>query len=119
MELEGEPARLIDAWEDADSPWSWTRSPRRPRGDRDAIRRRCDSLPPSVSAASTHALGLGDAIELARALGRLPERLIVFGIEAAGFEAGADLSPAVAGAIEPVAEAVLREWERADATSKA
>ena len=42
----------------------------------------------------------------------------MFGIEAAGFEAGSDLSPAVAAAVEPAAEAVLREPARASAAPK-
>jgi hydrogenase maturation protease len=110
MELEGEPARLIDAWQgvhlavivDAVSSGA-------PEGTVTRFDAGADSLPPSVSASSTHALGLGDAIELARALNRLPERLVVFGIEAARFVAGSDLSPAVAAAVEPATEAVLRE----------
>ena len=50
--------------------------------------------------ASTHALGLAEAIELARALDRLPARLELYGIEGARFEAGAGLTPAVAPAVE-------------------
>jgi hydrogenase maturation protease len=53
---------------------------------------------------STHTINLADAIELARALGRLPPTLIVFGVEAGDFTAGARLSPAV--------EASLAELER-------
>jgi hydrogenase maturation protease len=119
MELEGEPARLIDAWQGAqlavvvDAVSSGA-----PEGTVMRFDAGADSLPPSVSASSTHALGLGDAIELARALNRLPERLIVFGIEAAGFVAGSELSPAVAAAIKPAAEAVLREPTRANAARK-
>ena len=36
--------------------------------------------------------GVGEAIELARALGRLPQRIVVYGIEAESFAAGDDLS---------------------------
>ena len=50
---------------------------------------------------SSHGLGLHQAIELARALGQLPGRCVVYAIEGASFEAGAPLSPAVAaGAVE-------------------
>jgi len=48
---------------------------------------------------STHALGLADAIELARALGRLPAKVLVFGIEAGDLTAGIGLSPAVQEAL--------------------
>lgn len=48
---------------------------------------------------SSHGFSVAGAIELARALGRLPARLLVYGIEGAGFEPGAPLSPAVAQAL--------------------
>ena len=48
---------------------------------------------------SSHGLGLADAIELARALGQLPARCIVYAIEGQGFEIGAPLSPPVAQAV--------------------
>jgi hydrogenase maturation protease len=120
MELEGEPAHLIDAWQgdrfvvvvDAVKTGA-------PQGTVIRIDATADPLPPSVSASSTHALGLGEAIEIARALDRLPEHLIVFGIEGVRFQAGSDLSPAVAAAVQAVAEAVLRERGRVDAAPKA
>jgi hydrogenase maturation protease len=64
--------------------------------------------------ASTHAFGLHEAIELARALHRLPQRVIVFAVEGRDFEAGATLSGEVKAAAAPLACAVLREaWELA------
>jgi hydrogenase maturation protease len=51
---------------------------------------------------STHLLGVGEAIELARTLGRLPASVVVYGIEGESFEAGSELSPAVAAAVEQV-----------------
>ena len=58
---------------------------------------------------STHAFGLHDAIELGRALHRLPRRVIVFAVEGLHFEAGATPSGEVEAAIAPLACAVLRE----------
>ncbi|MFA6575487.1 MAG: hydrogenase maturation protease [Nocardioides sp.] len=52
----------------------------------------------------THAVGLAEMVELGRALGRLPARLVVVGIEAEGFDHGAPLTPRVAAAV-PVAAA--------------
>lgn len=49
---------------------------------------------------STHALGVAEAIEIARSLGRLPERVRVYGIEGASFEYGRGLSPEVEKAVE-------------------
>jgi hydrogenase maturation protease len=59
--------------------------------------------------ASTHALGLGDIVELARALNRLPERLVVYGIEGFRFETGAEMSAPVRRAVGEVADLVIAE----------
>lgn len=55
----------------------------------------------------THAFGLGAAVGLARVLGRLPGRVTVVGVEAASFEPGAPLSPAVEAAVPRAVSAVL------------
>lgn len=52
--------------------------------------------------ASTHLIGLAEALELARALGRLPPRVTVYGIEGARFAVGDAVSPAVATAVDRV-----------------
>jgi hydrogenase maturation protease len=57
----------------------------------------------------THLFSLADVIELARALGRLPARLTGFGIEGAGFELGAPLSPEAEAAVRNVAGQILDE----------
>jgi hydrogenase maturation protease len=63
------------------------------------------SLPQELrGSTSTHALGLGDAIELARALERLPERVLVYGVEGARFDAGAELSGAVQASVARLVE---------------
>ncbi len=51
---------------------------------------------------STHGLSLSQAIALGHALGRLPPRLLVFGIEVGDVGMGPGLSPAVAAAVEEV-----------------
>ncbi len=48
---------------------------------------------------STHSFGVSSAIALARALGTLPPRLVVYAIEAASFDDAAGLSPAVEAAV--------------------
>ena len=59
-------------------------------------------LPESAWAATgrggTHAFGLATAIALARTLGRLPEHLVIVGVEAASVEHGTSLSPVVEAA---------------------
>ena len=61
---------------------------------------------------STHAFGVADAVELARALGRLPARLEVYAIEGADFSAGAGLSPAVERAVDTVVAGLSRPGRR-------
>ncbi|MDF2143460.1 hydrogenase maturation protease [Knoellia sp. p5-6-4] len=55
----------------------------------------------------THAFGLASAVELARALRRLPDRVVLVGVEAASFDHGAPLSPAVAAAVPTAVDRVL------------
>ena len=107
---EQEPSRLLDAWAGADlalvvdavasgaEPGTVQRF--------DASER---AVPSSVFRGSTHAFGVGEVIELARALGRLPGRVIVYGVEGAEFAAGDGLSPAVAAAVEPLAAELIEE----------
>ncbi len=66
-------------------------------------------LPSGLFPKSSHTFGVAEAVEMARLLGRLPERMRVIGIEGADFSSGQDLSPAVA---EGVAQAVrlCQEW---------
>ncbi len=68
-----------------------------------------DPLPEATFGLSTHGFGLVEAIELARVLGSLPERCVIYAIEARSFDLGAALSPAVAAAVDDVVERVLAE----------
>ena len=51
---------------------------------------------------SSHSVGLAEIVELGRVLHRLPERLVVYGIEGARFETGAPVSAEVIDAAEKV-----------------
>jgi hydrogenase maturation protease len=66
------------------------------------------ALPPTLLRCSTHALGVAEAIELARALGQLPARLAVYGIEGADFGIGDGLSAPVAAAAAALVEELAR-----------
>ena len=48
----------------------------------------------------THGFGVVQAVELTRALGRLPTRLVLIGVEAATLEAGRPLSQAVSRTVD-------------------
>jgi hydrogenase maturation protease len=104
---DGEPGRLIDLWEgrglavviDA------VRDATRPPGHicqlaAGALAGRADG------AASSHGIGLGDTVELARALGRLPERLTVLAVVGRDFGFGAGLTAEVAAAVAELVEQV-------------
>jgi hydrogenase maturation protease len=60
---------------------------------------------------STHHFSLGDTIELARALKRLPAKALFFGIEGAVYAPGEPLSPAVAAALPAIVEEIAQEVE--------
>jgi hydrogenase maturation protease len=64
------------------------------------------------SAASTHAIDVGSAVELARVLGRLPAELSIVGIEGVSFEFGDPLHPAVRRAAACVAAMITRRAAR-------
>ena len=65
-----------------------------------------EPLPRWRRSGSTHAVGLAEAIELARRLGRLPEIVIVFGVEGVSWNLGEPLSGPVSGALPELVRAV-------------
>jgi hydrogenase maturation protease len=110
VECEQEPTRLLDAWQDADVALVVDAAA---SGAAPGTVHRFDAsdapLPTQVFRSSTHAFGVGDAVELARTLGRLPRRIVVYGIEGASFAAGAPLSAAVESAVGSVVQALERD----------
>ena len=109
-ELEGDLTSLIDAWDGSEHVIviDAVSSGAEP-GALHKLDARATSLPRDLSRHSTHAVGLATAIELGRALDRLPARLIVFGIEGQRFDAGAGLSPRVERGIARTVIAVVDE----------
>jgi hydrogenase maturation protease len=110
LELEGEPVSLVDALAGADEVFlvDAVRSGAEP-GTVHRIDASDGPVPARLSAASTHTLGVGEALELARALGRLPRRVVLYGIEAESLAAGEELTPAVVRAVDEVVGQVLAE----------
>jgi hydrogenase maturation protease len=108
-----EPSRLIEAWEGAagavvvDAVHSGGEPGTLSRFDASK-----DAVPARAFRSSTHAFGVGEAIELARALGRLPRRVVVYGIEGAEFAAGTALTAPVDAAVERAAAAMLDDLGR-------
>jgi hydrogenase maturation protease len=66
-------------------------------------------LPREAFAVSSHAFGLAEAVETARALGRLPANVVVYGIEGESFTLGAGLTGRVEKACARVAQDILSE----------
>ncbi|MFJ4201186.1 hydrogenase maturation protease [Streptomyces sviceus] len=110
---DGDPARLIALWEGADLAVVVDAAHAHPgtpgRVHRLALREARLSGPPTTS---SHGLGLGEAVELARVLGLLPHELIVYAVEGSDGDFGTGLSPDVAAAVEPLADAVEADIAR-------
>lgn len=111
--LDGEPARLLDAW----------RGRRRAividaaRSDEAAgfvhrVEVGRDPLPPWTTGSSSHSAGLAEAVALATTLDRLPQQLIVFGVESDDVSLGEGLSSAVSAALPVLIEQVAIEAVR-------
>ena len=108
---DGEPGRMIDLWEGA-----------RLAVVIDAVRD--TTMPPGHTcqlvagaladplagtaggAASSHGIGLGETVELARVLGRLPARLTVLAVVGRDFGFGTGLTAEVAAAVAELVEQV-------------
>jgi hydrogenase maturation protease len=110
LEHEGEPLELIEACDGADEVWIVDAvSSGAPAGALHRFEAGDQPLPSALFRVSTHRLGLAEALELARTLGRLPPRVVVHGIEGARFDPGFPLSPDVAAAAEHLTQTLVAE----------
>ena len=107
IELEREPSALIERWDGAQRALVIDAVAGPQPGRLHRLAPIAGSRIEISSPASSHSVGLGEVIELARSLGRLPRELIVFGIEGASFGLGLELSAPVAGRVDEVADEVL------------
>ncbi|MFD2417081.1 hydrogenase maturation protease [Amycolatopsis pigmentata] len=109
---DGEPSALLEAWSGADlavvvdavmcEPATPGRIwPSIVDGRADALRGG------GGGAASSHALGIPEALLLGQALGRVPRRLVVLAVEAADLDLGTGLSEPVTAVFPEVVAAVL------------
>jgi hydrogenase maturation protease len=107
---DGEPTRLVEAWTGA-ALAIVVDAVRAQPPDPGRVHRFVVDRPVTGTgrAASSHGLGLDDAVRLALALDRMPGRLIVHAIEAADLAQGTGLTPPVAAAVDTVASAVLSD----------
>jgi hydrogenase maturation protease len=118
-ECSGEGAALLEAWQgfasvilvDAVSTGA-------PPGTIHQFDVRVRPLPADLVASSTHAFGVAEAVELGRALGMLPRRLLLYGIEGVRFEIGAEMTPCVAHATGRLAAQIAREVAEEEASAR-
>lgn len=119
---DGEPARMIDLWEDyrcalvVDAVRGGAErcgfvyrrdltSDAAPRPSGVGPRRGIGGEP----AGNSHAAGLGAAVRLGQVLNRLPGRLIIYAVHGRDFRLGAPLSPPVALAVPQLVNRISRE----------
>lgn len=108
----GEPAGLVEAWTGAAVAIvvdAVRAEPPHPGRVHRLVLDRPRPADPMGWSASSHGLGLDDAVGLAVALNRMPGRLIVHPIEAADLGQGPGLTPPVAAAVAAAAAAVLAD----------
>jgi hydrogenase maturation protease len=112
-ESTGTPDSLMDLWKDAESVVLVDASQSgNPPGGIERFDVSTEPLPTSFLHCSTHAFGVAEAVELARSLGSLPPRVIVFGIEGISFEHGAELSDEIEEAVHRAADLVKAEFKQ-------
>lgn len=112
VEVDGEPARLLELWAGrdlavvVDAVVSGATPGTLHRGGGDL-----GPAPGRAGVGGSHAVGIADAVALGRALGRLPTRLVTVGVEGASFAHGAGLAldPRVAAAVPAAADVVVAE----------
>jgi len=110
VECEGSATSLLEAWQGepavvvVDAMCSGA-----PAGTVQRLDASREPLPAELFRGSTHGLGLPEAIELARSLGRLPSSCVVYGIEGADFEQGSRLSYPVECAVREAALLISEE----------
>jgi hydrogenase maturation protease len=104
---DGEPTTLIDLWSGADLAVV-VDAARGVAGGAGTIHRlgRCGRT--LGGPVGTHAVDLGDAVALARALDRLPAALLLYAVQVEDVRPGFGLSPAVAAAVHRLAAELAR-----------
>ena len=110
--MDGESTRLIEAWAGADR--AVVVDAMRSGGPAGTVRRievGRDALPSWTPGASSHHAGLAEAVDLGRALDRLPAHLVIYGVEVHDVSPGEGLSPAVERALPGLVQQLEAEVE--------
>jgi hydrogenase maturation protease len=115
VELDGEATALLEQLETAETAYLIDAAAS--GSDAGTVQRfdcREGPLPEASFRVSTHGLGLGSAIELARALGQLPPRCVVYAIEVADVAAGAGITGEIRASARALAARILEELRGED-----
>lgn len=108
IECPGDVLQLLDAWQDRpqvciiDAFFSEDEA----AGNIQRLDGLSDALPSPLNPASSHAMNLPEAVELGRALNKLPQQLCVYAISGKSFIPGENLTPEVDKAIDQLAERI-------------
>lgn len=108
---DGEPSQLLDAWTGVELAIVIDAVLCEPSTPGLVHRTTIGELVPGGGSASTHGLGIPDAIRLGEALDRVPRQLVVLAVEAADLGFGSGLSPAVTDALPRLVRQVLAELQ--------
>jgi len=113
VEHAGDGAELMDLWQDRQRVFVVdATSTGAPAGTISRFEPRLDMMPRKTFFASSHLFGLTEAVETSRALGRLPDGLVIYGVEGQSFAHGDALSEDVAAAVASVADQIATEARR-------
>jgi len=109
----GEGASLMEAWQGYDCAVIVDAAQSgAPIGTRYRFDTSVDRVPTKTLRYSTHAFGVAEAIETARALNRLPRRVIVIGVEGGSFHPGASIDSRLELLVRDVAAEAIVEATR-------
>ncbi len=108
VDSDGEPMRTVLAWEGAGLAIV-VDGVRTGAAPGTVHRLDPDRLAASSGPAGTHSAGPGDAVALGRATGRMPDRLVVLGVEVGDVGLGDRMSEPVVAAVTLVADLVMAE----------
>lgn len=108
VEASGEVAGLIDAWQGADTVivFDAVLSGGEP-GEIYRIDAVAHAIPARFGLCSSHSMGLAQAVEISRAMGCLPRRLVIYGVEGADFGMGVGLTLEVEKSAHKLTRSVL------------
>jgi hydrogenase maturation protease len=107
----GEPASILEAWTGARLVVA-VDAAMGEGATAGKIRRWTPSDDDQPTVVSSHALGLPQTYALGQALGRVPQKLVVFTVDIDDVSHGVTLTPAVAAAVPTAVEAIVAELQR-------